>query len=283
MHLFCFGYGYVARHLADTVRAEGGKVSGTSRTGGNNGYFVLNDEMPMPPKGVEALESASHILISIPPGADGLDAAFRHHAAQMRGKPWIGYLSTTGVYGDWQGEWVDETSDLRATEPRSVVRIGAERRWLELGAHVFRLAGIYGPGRSVLDSIRSGTAQRIDKPGLVFSRIHVDDIVQALQASMTAAQPGEIYNICDDEAAPSHEVVAHGCALLGVEPPPLVPFEQAELSPMAQSFYRANRLVRNDKMKEKLGVQLRYPSYREGLASILHGEREILTNSMVSQ
>lgn len=273
MHLFCFGYGYVARHLSDAVYALGGKVSGTSRSDGNS--FILNDDKPLSAAGLEALNAATHILVSIPPAENGMDAALRHHAAQLGSKPWIGYLSTTGVYGDWRGEWVDETSDLRATEPRSIWRIKAEKHWLGLAAHIFRLAGIYGPGRSALDTIRSGAAQRIDKPGLVFSRAHVDDIVQALLASMAAPQSEEIYNLCDDEPAPSHEVVAHACALLGVEPPPLIPFEQAGLSPMAQSFYRANRRVRNDKMKEKLGVRLLYPTYREGLASILHREGEI--------
>lgn len=273
MHLFCFGYGYVARRLADVVRARGGVVSGTSRSAGNR--FTLDDDTPLSAAGLEALDEATHILISIPPAANGIDAAFRHHAAQLQGKRWIGYLSTTGVYGDRLGEWVDETAPLQATEPRSMWRIEAEREWLGLGAHIFRLAGIYGPGRNALDTIRAGTAQRIDKPGLVFSRVHVDDIVQALLTSMAAPQPGEIYNLCDDEPAPSHEVVAHGCRLLGVEPPPLVPFEQAQLNPMAQSFYRANRRVRNDKMKEKLGVRLQYPTYREGLASILHDEEEM--------
>lgn len=251
----------------------GGQVSGTSRSAGNG--FALNDNMPLSAAGLEALDAATHILISIPPAADGIDAAFLHHADRLQKKKWIGYLSTTGVYGDWQGEWVDETSTLRAIEPRSVRRIEAERNWLGLGAHIFRLAGIYGPGRNALDSIRSGTAQRIDKPGLVFSRIHVDDIAKALVASMFAPRPGEIYNLCDDEPAPSHEVVAYGCGLLGVEPPSLSPFDQTLLSPMAQSFYRESRRVRNDKMKEQLVGQLLYPSYREGLASILHREGEM--------
>jgi len=268
MRLFCCGYGYVAKHMAQDLRAQGWQVQGTSRRAGQ-ADFMLDDDMPLNAAGQAALQAATHVLVSIPPGPDGDDAAWRHHGAMMAGK-WIGYLSTTGVYGDWQGAWVDEQSPLKATEPRSLRRISAERHWQEAGAAIFRLAGIYGPNRNVLQQIENGAAQRIDKPGQYFSRIHVEDIVQVLHAAIAQDMRREVFNLCDDEPSPSHEVIAYGCALLGVPVPPLVPYEQAQLSPMAQSFYAANRRVRNDKIKKLLGVSLRHASYRQGLASILH-------------
>ncbi len=230
----------------------------------------------------ELFYQATHILSSIAPLADSSsrgaigDVAIQilnemdQTPQQVRGDNWLGYLSTTGVYGDWGGAWVDELSALRGDSPRLQARIAAEAAWRARGGHVFRLAGIYGPGRNVLDEVRSGTAKRIDKPGQVFSRIHVEDIAQAVLASMQKPSPGAVYNVCDDEPAASHEVVSYACGLLGVAPPPLVPFEQAMLSPMAREFYAANRRVRNDRIKNELGVSLKYPSYREGLQAMLN-------------
>lgn len=270
MRLFCFGMGYVAQHLASVLVQHGWQVAGTSRTHRHQ----LTTEKPLDAEGQAALQAATHALVSIPPQNDaGDDPALLHHNALLGGK-WIGYLSTTGVYGDWQGEWVDELSPLRATEPRSLRRIAAEAQWMDRGAEIFRLAGIYGPKRNALEQVRAGTAQRVDKPGQYFSRVHVEDIVQVLRAAMEHPQPKAIYNLCDDEPAPSHEVIAYACRLLGKEPPPLVPFEKANLSPMAKSFYGANKRVKNDKINNVLGVDLRYPSYREGLASLLHKVEE---------
>lgn len=191
----------------------------------------------------------------------------------MRRGCWLGYLSTTGVYGDWDGAWVDENAELRGTGERLKRRIAAEKEWRAHGGHVFRLAGIYGPGRSVLEDLKAGTARRIDKKGQVFSRIHVADIAHIVFASMRRPSPGSTYNVCDDEPAPAHEVVAHGARLLGIKPPPLVPYEQAQLSPMGHEFYAANRRVNNEKIKRELGVSLIYPTYREGLAQCLQNIR----------
>ncbi len=228
-----------------------------------------------------ALDGATHLLGSVPPDGEG-DAVLDHHAADiagLRGLAWAGYLSTTGVYGNRDGGWVDETSELRPTGPRQRRRAEAEARWLALWrehgvpVHVFRLAGIYGPGRSALEAVRAGTARRVHKPGQVFSRIHVDDIVAVLRASMARPHPGAVYNVCDDEPAPPEDVIAYAAELLGVAPPPLVPFEEAELSPMARSFYADNKRVRNERIKAELGVRLRYPDYRAGLRALLAAGR----------
>jgi nucleoside-diphosphate-sugar epimerase len=179
------------------------------------------------------------------------------------------------VYGDRAGGWVDEASECRPVNERSRNRLAAERAWLAWGArvgvpvHVFRLAGIYGPGRSALDTVRAGRAQRIIKAGQVFSRIHVADIVAVLRASIDRPSGGAVYNVCDDEAAPPQDVVAHACGLLGVTPPPEVPIAEAELSPMARSFYGESKRVRNERIKSELGVRLAYPDYRAGLAALL--------------
>jgi nucleoside-diphosphate-sugar epimerase len=188
---------------------------------------------------------------------------------------WIGYLSTTGVYGDRAGGWVDEEAPLIPTGERGRRRVAAEARWLDLVrrhgslVHIFRLAGIYGPGRNALDTVRAGRAQRIVKPGQIFSRIHVADIAQVLRASMAKPEPGAIYNVCDDDPAPPADVVAFACDLLGVPCPPPVPFDEAKLSQMALSFYADSKRVSNRRIKEELGVRLLYPSYRDGLAALL--------------
>jgi len=198
--------------------------------------------------------------------------------AALPGLRWLGYLSTTGVYGDRGGGWVDETARLLPTGERGRRRVGAEQGWLGLwhdsGApvHIFRLAGIYGPGRSAFDAMRAGTAKRIDKPGQVFSRIHVEDLATVLVASIAQPRLGAVYNVCDDDPAPSQAVVAHAARLLGVPPPPLVPFEAAGLSPMARSFYDDNKRVSNRLIKTELGMRLRYPDFRAGLAAILADE-----------
>ncbi|NKB54807.1 MAG: SDR family NAD(P)-dependent oxidoreductase [Alphaproteobacteria bacterium] len=280
--LFCFGLGYSASVLAAILHDEGWQVAGTCRPDSDAGAFeALGYEMhrfdgtaPMP-NAAAALKGTTHLLSSVPPGPNG-DPVLAHHAddiATIQGLAWIGYLSTTGVYGDRQGGWVDETSSLEPTGARGNRRVDAEVGWLSLktGApvHAFRLAGIYGPGRSALDTVRSSRARRIVKPGQVFSRTHVDDIAQILRASMAKPHPGAAYNVCDDEAAPPQEVIAYACDLLGVEPPPEIAFDEAELSDMAKSFYRDNKRVSNKRIKDELGVILKWPNYREGLRGMI--------------
>jgi len=280
-HLFCFGLGYSAAALARRLLAEGWQVTGTCRDESRAAELrplgitpvLFNGAHPIADLG-RHLAAATHLVSSVPPNETG-DPVLALHGAEIaeaaKHLDWIGYLSTTGVYGDRGGDWVDETSALTPSGARGRRRLDSERAWLALPqpAHLFRLAGIYGPGRSALDTVRSGKAKRIVKPGQVFSRIHVDDIVAVLMASMARPDPGTAYNVCDDDAADPAEVIAFACDLLGVTPPPEVPFAEAELSPMARSFYDDNKRVRNDRIKRALGVSLRYPSYREGLRALL--------------
>ena len=256
--LFCFGLGYTAQALARGLEAEGWTVVGTQRG------------RPLDPA---LLAGATHILSSVPPDGEG-DPVLAEHAAKLanlRRVRWVGYLSTTGVYGDHGGGWVNETTPENPVGERGRRRVEAERGWraLPLPVHVFRLTGIYGPGRSQLDALRTGAAKRIDKPGQMFSRIHVDDIVSALRLSMASPRPGAIYNLADDEAAPPQDVVAYAAELLGVPPPPSIPFAQAQLSPMAASFYAENKRVSNALIKRELGWRPKYPTYREGLRALL--------------
>jgi nucleoside-diphosphate-sugar epimerase len=306
LHLLCFGLGYSARVLAGRVAAAGWRVSGTSRNpaherhprasggpgasdasvaldsrfcGNDNQVHRFDREHPLP---AEAFAGVTHILVSAPPDQKG-DPVLDTHRKDIAALPdlrWLGYLSTTGVYGDRAGGWVDETSELRPTGERGRRRAAAEAGWLDLRrergvpVHVFRLAAIYGPGRGPFEALRAGTAKRLDKPGQVFSRIHVEDLASVLLASMARPRSGAVYNVCDDAPAPPGEVVAHAAALLGLPPPPSVPFEQAELSPMAKSFFDDNKRVANALIKEELGVRLRYPDYRAGLAAILAAETD---------
>ena len=280
--LFCFGLGYSALALAQTLLAEGWAIAGTVRSAekqtdlAGSGVTVHLFERGRP-LAAAAFDHVTHVLQSIPPDEEG-DPVLAMHGAALAHLPqlrWFGYLSTTGVYGDRAGDWVDEHSDLQPTGERGRRRVAAEVGWSRLAhaeglpLHVFRLAGIYGPGRSALDSLRAGTARRVIKPGQVFSRIHVTDIVQVLRASMARPNPGAVYNVCDDDPAPPWEVIEYAADLLGMPPPPAVPFEQALLSDMARSFYDDNKRVRNERIKQELGVQLMYPSYRAGLQALL--------------
>lgn len=289
--LFCFGLGFSGQALARRLAAAGWAVAGTTRgaekaaalTAEGIPTFVFDREHPLPEA---ALDGTTHLLVSVAPDGEGEgagDPVLDRHAAAIAalvpGLAWIGYLSTTGVYGDWQGATVDENSELRGAKGRNRRRIEAEAAWLALQearglpVHVFRLAGIYGPGRSALDAVRAGRARRIDKPGQLFSRIHVDDIAAALEASMARSSPGRVYNVCDDEPAAAAEVTAYACKLLGVAPPPLIALEEAGLPPMALSFWEDNRLVSNRRLHDELGVTLAYPNYRVGLEAILAAER----------
>ena len=280
-HLFCFGFGYSARRLAGRLRDRGWRVSGTTRSPegrarlrarGFAGLLFDRDRPLDDPRG--ALAGVTHVLSSVPSDERG-DPVLDQHRDDIRAcadLEWVGYLSTTGVYGDRRGGWVDEDSALEPSGIRGERRRDAERAWLGLPghpAHLFRLAGIYGPGRNALETVRAGRARRIDKPGQVFSRIHVEDIAAVLAASIERPNPGRAYNVCDDNPAPPEEVIAYACELLGVAPPPLVPFAEAELSPMARSFYRDNKRVSNRRIKDELGVTLTYPDYRLGRRALL--------------
>jgi hypothetical protein len=278
--LLCLGYGYTAQALAATLDRAQWHVSGTVRDKKPRPAARPVTFIPFADAG-PAIAEATHILISVPPDTRG-DPALRRHASRFAGLTqlkWLGYLSTTGVYGDTSGRPVDETAALVPTADRSRRRIKAEFDWQDHAAmhnlplHIFRLAGIYGPGRSPLDQARAGTARRIHKPGHAFSRIHVDDIVSALVLSMALPQPGAIYNLCDDAAAEQVDVVAYACELLGIAPPPVIAFEEAEptMSPMQRSFWDDNRRVDNTKAKTELGLVLKYPTYRDGLRALISG------------
>jgi nucleoside-diphosphate-sugar epimerase len=270
MHLLVFGPGYTASRFIAAVAAAhpAARITRVRRTA-TDGALALES-----PQTRAAIASATHILSSVPPVSDaGEDPVLAAHATALARAPalWVGYLSSTGVYGDTQGAWVDETAPR--ADPRAGRRQGrsaADEAWAGLHpqARVFRLPGIYGPGRSALERVRAGTAERIDQPGHVFSRIHVDDIVAALLASLTQPATG-LFNIADDEPASGADVLAHAARLLGQPLPPLVPLDQARLGPMGRAFHSECRRVANGRMKRALGVNLRYPTYREGLAACL--------------
>lgn len=281
--LFVFGLGYSAKVLAWRLMAEGWQVAGTTRSAEKAAALrqegidaVLFDGAAPGPDVGRALDGTTHLLVSILPGEDG-DPVLGHHRADIVARAsamrWIGYLSTVGVYGDFDGAWIDETATPRPVSTRGKRRVIAETAWTCLGRQAqvpvaaFRIAGIYGPGRNQLRSLRDGKARRIVKPDQVFNRIHVEDIATALAASMTRPA-ARIYNLADDLPCPPQEVVAHAAELMGVEPPPEVPFDEAEMTPMARSFYGDNKRVSNARIREELGVALAYPTYREGLAAL---------------
>ncbi len=283
--LFCFGLGYCAQALGRKLINDGWTVAGTCRSEARrrtlsaDGFqtFLFDRDRPLAEPSA-ALAGTTHLLVSVPPDQRG-DPVLDAHTADigvLESLSWVAYLSTTGVYGNHDGGWVDETTVPSPTTDRSRWRLAAEQAWCSLEfapVQVFRLAGIYGGGRNQFAGVRAGTAQRIDKPGQVFSRVHVADITSSLTASMARPHHGRVYNLCDDEPAPSEAVVRYACELLGRDPPPLIPFESASLSPMARSFYRDNRRVRNDRIKAELGVSLRFPNYRIGLKAILAEEK----------
>jgi nucleoside-diphosphate-sugar epimerase len=282
MRAFFFGLGYSARETAQALirlDVEPLALAGTSRgepaqaLAGCRIHF-FDGERPGPTL-EDHLLTATHIVSSIPPGEAG-DPVLRHYRAvlqQAEALEWIGYFSTVGVYGDAGAAWIDETAPCRPPNPRSKARLAAEQAWRELAAArgtslaVLRLAGIYGPGRSALDKLRAGTARRIIKPGQVFNRIHVGDIGR-LTALAARARLAGTYNVADDAPSPPQDVVAYAARLMGVPPPPEVPFEAAEMTPMARSFYADNKRVSNAAIKRALGVELLYPDYRAGLAAI---------------
>lgn len=260
-HLLIFGLGYTATRIAESLRAGSWRVDATGRAGN----IAFADRAGV----LAALERASHVLSSVPPAAES-DPVLDNYGATLAGK-WLGYLSSTGVYGDTKGAWVDESAPT-GTGRRSA-RAVCDARWLDAGAHVFRLPGIYGPGRSAFDRIADGRAHRIDLPGQVFSRVHVDDIASGVIAAMEGGARPQAWNLADDLPCSQNAVIEHACRLLGVAPPPLQALDEAGLSPMARGFYLENRRVANGKAKRLLGWQPFYPTYREGLAAIAAAER----------
>ena len=288
--LFCFGHGYTADYLSYALQNEedGWTIGGTTRDVERQRELLsrrvrarlFDDEHPIADP--ETLFNRfTHLLVSIPPNADG-DIVFNQYAeeiSKLKNLKWIGYLSSTAVYGDRDGGHVDENSEVRPSSARGSKRELAERQWLSLHhkfglpVHVFRLAGIYGPGRSALDSVRAGVARRINKPGHKFNRIQVEDIVQTLRRSFENPNPGAIYNLADDLPAPSYDVIGHACQLLGQPAPPIIPYEEANLAPITLSFYNDNKHVHNDKIKNELGIALKYPNYQAGLEGCLEAEK----------
>ena len=278
-HLLCFGFGFSASTLASQLDRRQWKITGTSRS--DEGVAEI-EALGFQAIRYDKLESlpgdVTHLLSSVPPDEAG-DPVLRSFGAELEAKArqlqWVGYLSTTGVYGDHAGAWVDEATPLSPNTERGHRRVAAEAGWQELHEqaglplHVFRLAGIYGPGRNALESLKSGKARRIIREGQIFSRIHVDDIVGILRASIDLPNPGRVYNVADDDPAPPQDVIAYGVELLGIAIPPAIAFADAQLSPMARSFYADSKRVRNDRVKVELGYRFKYPDYRVGLKSLL--------------
>jgi len=281
--LLSLGHGFSSDALARLLLPQGWRIIGTTRKADKARTMAAQGIEPLIWPGAElapALTQASHLLTSVAPGADG-DPVLAAHGAEIAAAShldWVGYLSTTGVYGHHGGDWVDETAALNPATERGAARVLAEAAWADLlraaglPLHIFRLAGIYGPGRGPFEKLRNGTARRIIKPGQVFSRIHVDDIAQVLAASIARPNPGAIYNVCDNDPAPPEDVIAHAAELLGLPLPPEHSFDDAEMTPMARSFYAESKRVRNHRILNELGVVLKYPDYRSGLAALLFAE-----------
>jgi len=281
--LLSIGHGYSAQALAARLIPDGWRVIGTTRSDEKMATLEAAGVVPMRFPGDDLapiLEDAPYVLLSPAPTAEGdpvlaaFEGVFRNVAARL---PWVGYLSTTGVYGDHKGGWVDETTPLTPSTRRGQWRKEAEAAWADipgLPLHIFRLAGIYGPGRGPFAKVRAGTARRIIKENQVFSRTHVEDIAQVVHASILSPNPGAAYNVCDDDPAPPEDVIGYAAELLGLPLPPAEPFETAEMTPMARSFYAESKRVRNDCIKSELGVVLKYPNYRVGLQALLAAETE---------
>lgn len=275
--LLSFGHGYSAQALAGLIVPQNWQVTGTTRSADKAAAIRASGATPLIwPSGnlVPDFGGVTHILISAGPSATGdpvLSALTDQITLAAPDLEWVGYLSTTGVYGDHKGEWVDEFTPLRPSTQRGQWRRDAELAWSaipNLPLHIFRLAGIYGPDRGPFAKVKNGTARRIIKPNQVFSRIHVDDIAQVLAASIARPNPGAVYNLCDDDPAPPQDVIAFAAKLLGLPVPPGINIADVEMSPLARSFYAENKRVRNDRIKDELGVTLKHSSYRDGLQSM---------------
>ena len=274
--LLSFGHGYSAQALTRLL-PDDWTVIGTTRSADKATRLLSEGVDPRVWPGADmrpALDCATHLLISAAPNEDG-DPVLQHLRDEILSRAdtfeWVGYLSTTGVYGDHSGDWVDEDAPLTPATKRGQLRVKAEAEWRTMGLplHIFRLAGIYGPGRGPFAKVRNGTARRIIKQGQVFSRTHVEDIAQVLWASINRPNPGAAYNVCDDNPAPPEDVIAYAAKLLNLPIPPAEDFETAEMTPMARSFYAESKKVKNDRIKDELGVILKYPDYRSGLDALL--------------
>jgi len=279
--LLSFGHGYSAHALAKLLLPRDWRVIGTTRSEEKLAQMMNRGVEPRLWPGADiipALNAATHVLISAAPGEDGDPVLLELHdeiAKRADQFKWVGYLSTTGVYGDHAGDWVDETTALTPATKRGIARVKAETAWSSiegLPLHIFRLAGIYGPGRGPFSKVRNGTARRIIKKGQVFSRTHVADIARVLDASIKMPNPGAAYNVCDNDPAPPEDVIAYAAEILGLPIPEAVDFETAEMTPMARSFYAESKKVRNDRIKDELGVKLLFPNYRSGLQALLAAE-----------
>jgi nucleoside-diphosphate-sugar epimerase len=253
--MLIFGLGYTAKAIARDLASRGWEVVSTGR----DGTLSFDDEGTVR----VALADASHVLSSVPPSGEGIDPVLARYGDALAEK-WLGYLSSTGIYGDTGGAWVDESAPVGTG--RRTVRAEADAAWLARGARSFRLPGIYGSSRSALDRVREGKAHRIDLPGQVFSRVHVEDIASGVIAGLSAPQGA--YNLADDEPGSQNAVIEEACRLLGQEPPPMLSLDEANLSPMARAFYAENRRVANGKAKRVLSWNPRYPSFREGLRAL---------------
>ena len=283
MNILILGLGYSAGFFARAALARGWEVTGTVRSAEKAaalsregiralvfGGFAVSSAL------AKAVAEADAVLVSVQPAEDG-DPALGPLRAALMAAPnlrWIGYLSTIGVYGDQDGAWIDEDTPPAPTNARTRQRVEIEEAWLQLGrdsgkpVQIFRLSGIYGPGRNAITKLRAGTANRLIKPGQVFNRIHVDDIAGVLMASLAQPRNGAIYNVTDDEPGPPQDVITFAAELTGLEPPPEIPFEQARLSPMAASFYGESKRVSNALVKREFGYAFRYPTYREALRAL---------------
>ncbi len=281
--LVVFGCGYSAKRFVELHGGAFDAVDATSRSPDGAAKLaaeglcahVFDGSAPSPAL-AGAVKAATHVLVSAPPDDLG-DPVLRgaiEALGDARSLEWIGYLSTIGVYADADGGWVDESTPPEADSERGKRRVEAEAGWLDFAAgrpaaiQIFRLAGIYGPGRSAIDNLRAGTARRLVKPGQVFNRIHVDDIAAAIAAGVARPEVGPLVNVTDDEPAPPQDVIAYAAELIGLPVPPDIPFETADISPMARSFYSSNKRVSNRVLREDLGVDLAYPTYREGIAAL---------------
>ena len=276
--LLSIGHGFSARALAARLVPQGWRIVGTTRSPDKSDAIADTGVEPVVWPGADLgalIAQFPNVLVSAGPDSAGdpvlnaVEDAVTRAASDLR---WVGYLSTTGVYGDHDGDWVDEDTPLTPSTKRGRARVTVEARWQaipDLPLHIFRLAGIYGPGRGPFAKVRAGTARRIIKEGQVFSRIHVEDIAQALELSVQRPDPGAVYNLCDDDPAPPQDVIAHAAELLGLPVPPAIPFDQADMTPMARSFYAESKKVRNDRIKQALGWAPQFPTYRAGLAALL--------------
>ena len=279
--LLSFGHGYSARALSRILLPQDWRIIGTTRSEDKAPRLMNEGIEPRIWPGADmgpALNASTHLLISASPAEDGdpVLTELRDEIAQRASQfAWVGYLSTTGVYGDHQGDWVDENTPLTPATKRGIARVEAEAAWASipnLPLHIFRLAGIYGPGRGPFSKVRNGTARRIIKEGQIFSRTHVADIARVLAASINKPNPGAAYNVCDNDPAPPEDVIAYAAELLGLPVPPAVDYDTAEMTPMARSFYAESKKVRNDRIKDELGVELLYPDYKSGLKALLAQE-----------